>query len=73
MTPVFVVKTSPYFERLSKKLSKQNRTFRRILYEAISILESDPYNHSRRHAIKKLSGPQEEGQTAEHRKVALSL
>jgi mRNA-degrading endonuclease RelE of RelBE toxin-antitoxin system len=62
MTPAFTVQTSPRFERLARRLRRQHREFTALLREAFDILETDPYNHSRRHAIKKLTGAQEDGQ-----------
>lgn len=62
MTPLFAVKTSPHFERLYKKLVKQHRKLPKLLSEAIAILEIDPFNRSKRYVIKKLTGPQQDGQ-----------
>lgn len=62
MTPTFTVQTSPHFERLFKKLHKQHPDLPELLGEAISILETDPYNRTGQHAILKLTGPQMDGQ-----------
>jgi mRNA-degrading endonuclease RelE of RelBE toxin-antitoxin system len=62
MKPRFTVQSSPHFERLVKKLSKQHRELPELLGDAIEILEADPYNHTQQHAIKKLTGSQDEGQ-----------
>lgn len=62
MTPLFNVQTSPHFERLFKKLRRQHPDLPRLFREAIEILEADPYNRTRQHPIKKLSGPQDDGQ-----------
>ena len=62
MTPVFAVKTSPHFERLYKRLVKRHPSITKLLREAVAILETDPFNRSNRYAIKKLIGPQQDGQ-----------
>jgi mRNA-degrading endonuclease RelE of RelBE toxin-antitoxin system len=62
MTPLFVVQTSPHFERLFKKLRKQHSELPDLFRQAIEILEIDPYNRTRQHPIKKLTGPQSDGQ-----------
>jgi mRNA-degrading endonuclease RelE of RelBE toxin-antitoxin system len=62
MTPLFTVQTSPHFERLFKKLGRQRRELLELFPEAIEILKIDPYNRTRRHPIKKLAGPQTDGQ-----------
>jgi mRNA-degrading endonuclease RelE of RelBE toxin-antitoxin system len=62
MTPVFTVLISPHCERLAKAQLKKQPEFVRILAEAIDILQTDPYNHSRSLAIRKLTGHQTEGQ-----------
>ena len=62
MTSAFTVLTSPHFERLAKGQLKKQSEFVTILGEAIDILQNDPYNQSRSHAIRKLAGPQTEGQ-----------
>lgn len=56
MTPPFVVRTSPRFERLFRALLKHHPELYEFHDQALSILSSDPYNRSRRHSIKKLSG-----------------
>jgi mRNA-degrading endonuclease RelE of RelBE toxin-antitoxin system len=59
----FNVYVTPQFERLARKLLKAHPRFRQLLAEAQVILESDPYNAARGHAIKKLNGvPAGEGQ-----------
>lgn len=62
MTTAFTVLTSPHFERLAKAQLKKQPEFSALLGKAIRILQSDPYNQSRSHAIKKLAGSQIEGQ-----------
>lgn len=62
MSGFFNVQTSPHFERLFKKLQGRHSELIDLLTEAITILEADPYNRSRKHAIKKLSGEQTDGQ-----------
>ena len=55
---MFTVETSPRFERLARKLRKQHPEFIEFYRKAVSVLEIDPYNQSRQHAIKKLTDPQ---------------
>jgi len=62
MTPAFTVEISPHFERLARRLRRQHSEFTALFREAIAILATDPYNHSRRHSIKKLTSTQEDGQ-----------
>ena len=62
MTPLFIVQTSPRFERLFKKLRKHHAELPGLFREAIDILEIDPYNRTRRHSIKKLVDPRQDGQ-----------
>ncbi len=56
MKPRFIVKVTPQFEKLARKLVKAHPQFRKRLAETQAILESDPYNSSRTHPIKKLAG-----------------
>jgi mRNA-degrading endonuclease RelE of RelBE toxin-antitoxin system len=62
MTSAFTVLISPHCERLAKGQQRKQPDFVQILSEAIDILGSDPYNQSRSHAIRKLTGPQSDGQ-----------
>ena len=62
MTPAFTVRTSSHFERLATAQLKKHSEFAALLGRAIGILQIDPYNQSRNHAIKKLGGPQTDGQ-----------
>ena len=54
MTPGFIVRTTPHFDRLAKSLRKQHQEFTARYEEAIAILTEDPYNRTRHHQIKKL-------------------
>lgn len=56
MTPPFSVRTTPLFGRLLRRLNKQHRTLAPTFEKALTILRIDPYNRSRTHDIKKLSG-----------------
>ncbi len=56
MTPAFLVRTTPRFERLFRTLSKRHRDLYEIRDEVLDILSSDPYNRSRRHPIRKIAG-----------------
>ena len=58
----FTVRTSPAFDRLLRKLSKHHADLPELYATAITILEVDPYNQTRRHAIKKLNKPHGRGQ-----------
>jgi hypothetical protein len=63
MTPPFVVRTTPRFERLLRRLVRGHPELVDHYAEALTILDADPYNRSRRHQIIKLeSVPQGEGQ-----------
>jgi len=54
MSPVFAVRSLPRTERLLRKLNQKHPELRLVLREVATILESDPYNRSRSHNIKKL-------------------
>ena len=56
MNGVFAVRTTPRFDRSFKSLARKHAELSEVLSEAISVLQSDPYNQSRRHQIKKLVG-----------------
>lgn len=62
MTSAFNVRTSPHFERLATAQLKKHVEFAPLLDRAIRILQIDPYNQNRSNVIKKLTGPQAEGQ-----------
>ena len=52
----FSVRTTPHFDRLAKRLTKRHPEFVDHLSTILVILESDPHNQSRSHAIRKLTG-----------------
>ena len=52
----FLVLATPHFERLYRALKKRHPELSRIYGEALSILQTDPYNRSQRHPVKKLVG-----------------
>lgn len=56
MTARFTVRTSPGFDRLLRRLAHQHPELPRLFAEALDILEADPYNRHRAHAVRKLSG-----------------
>jgi mRNA-degrading endonuclease RelE of RelBE toxin-antitoxin system len=59
----FAVRATPRFDRLLKKLARRHAELGDMFALALGLLESDPYNQSRRHPIKKLEGvPPGEGQ-----------
>jgi hypothetical protein len=63
MTPPFSVRSTPRFERLFRNLLKAHRELRAIRDRVGEILETDPYNLTRRYNIKKLAAiPLGEGQ-----------
>ena len=62
-SPSFFVRTNPHFDRLLRRLAKRQPDLSAVFAEALAVLRTDPYNRSRRHAIKKLEGvPAGEGQ-----------
>ena len=63
MTPSFSIRTTPRFERLARSLLKAHAEFRAFQDQAREILQSDPYNRSRSHPIKKLEGVRPGGRT----------
>lgn len=62
MTPEFRVETTPHFDRLFRKLAKKHPELIGYLPTIRATLQTDPYNHNGRQAIKKLSGSQVDGQ-----------
>jgi hypothetical protein len=63
MTPSFSVTATPHDDRLARRLLRQHAEFDAVEDRAREILQEDPYNRRRRHAIKKLEGiSQGEGQ-----------
>lgn len=63
MRPPFVVRTTPRFERLLRRLARGHPDLVDAYAETLTILDRDPYNRSRRHHILKLEGvPHGEGQ-----------
>jgi mRNA-degrading endonuclease RelE of RelBE toxin-antitoxin system len=56
MNGAFAVLATPHFARLYRKLAARHSDLPSIYSQAILILESDPYNTSRRHPIRKLEG-----------------
>ena len=56
MRGAFSVHVTPHYERLVRKLLKQHPDLRLLQDQVREILETDPYNVSRRHPIKKLEG-----------------
>jgi hypothetical protein len=56
MTPPFLVRTTPHYERLARKLLRQHPEFSPIQERALAILGADPMNRTRNYHIKKLEG-----------------
>jgi mRNA-degrading endonuclease RelE of RelBE toxin-antitoxin system len=57
MSEAFAVLTTPRFDRLLKKLSRQHPVEAAAAFgQALEILKTDPHNRTRRHPIKKLEG-----------------
>lgn len=55
MTPSFAVAAATSFERDFQKLAKRHESLLDAYERAVSILNTDPYNRSRSHPIKKLT------------------
>ena len=60
MAPLFVVETTSRFDRLARSLTRRHPEFASLYREAVTILQDDPTNRSRRHAIVKLRGSRED-------------
>ena len=56
MTRRFAVQTVPRFDRLLRHLSDRHPELAATYARAVEILETDPYNTSRSHPIRKLEG-----------------
>jgi hypothetical protein len=56
MTPPFVVRATPHYDHLARRLARQHPEFDDLEDRARAILASDPYNRARRFPIKKLEG-----------------
>lgn len=56
MTTLFKIESTTHFDRLFKKLARQQPELPGYLRTLRSILQTDPYNRSGRHPIKKLNG-----------------
>jgi mRNA-degrading endonuclease RelE of RelBE toxin-antitoxin system len=56
MTPPFKVEPTTHFDRLFRKLARQYPELPGFLPTIRSILQTDPYNRSGAHPIKKLVG-----------------
>jgi len=54
MTAAFLVRPTRQFERTFDKLVRQHRELAAHYQRVIGILQTDPYNSSRSHQIKKL-------------------
>ena len=52
----YSVLSTPAFERTARKLIKQVPHIEEWLAEVTSVLQSDPYNLTKQHQIKKLHG-----------------
>ncbi len=63
MTLPYVVRATPLYDRLARRLNRQHPDFDALEPRARAILEIDPTNHSRQHRIRKLEGvPRGQGQ-----------
>ncbi len=56
MLQPFRTRSSPSFERDIRKLSRRNPNLLLKVEEAAAILSDDPYNTTKAHSIKKLTG-----------------
>lgn len=54
MTPAFTVVATAHFEREFRRLRSRHAELTDLFARALAILETDPYNRSRTHPIKKL-------------------
>jgi hypothetical protein len=54
MTPPFVVRATPHYDRLARRLTRQHPEFDDLEDRARDMLATDPYNRARRFPIKKL-------------------
>jgi mRNA-degrading endonuclease RelE of RelBE toxin-antitoxin system len=54
MTPAFTVIAPAHFEREFRRLRRRHAELSDLFARALAILETDPYNRSRTHPIKKL-------------------
>jgi mRNA-degrading endonuclease RelE of RelBE toxin-antitoxin system len=52
--PAFTVFTTSHFDREYKKLTAKHPQLKAHYADVLDILQTDPHNFSRRHAIKKL-------------------
>lgn len=59
MNTAFHVVTPPAFERHVRRIIRRNPDLVSLLSEMISVLESDPYNLTQQHHIKKLTDVKE--------------
>ena len=55
MTAAFAVRTTSRFERTFDKLVRQHRELAGYYAHVVQVLQTDPYNQSRSHPIKKLT------------------
>lgn len=53
-SPPFIVLATSAFDRQFRKLRSRHRELASAYEKAVSTLETDPYNRSRTHQIKKL-------------------
>jgi mRNA-degrading endonuclease RelE of RelBE toxin-antitoxin system len=54
MPQSFRTRPTPHFERELRKLTRKNPRLTAVYEKAITILEEDPHNNSRRYDIEKL-------------------
>jgi len=56
MTPPFLVRTTPRFERRVRALLRGHPELHALQARVVAILEIDPHNRTGAHPIKKLQG-----------------
>jgi mRNA-degrading endonuclease RelE of RelBE toxin-antitoxin system len=56
MTSPFLVRTTPHFDRVFRRLNRRHADLADRYEESLTILRTDPYNRSRTHNIIKLEG-----------------
>jgi mRNA-degrading endonuclease RelE of RelBE toxin-antitoxin system len=55
MPSKFKILTIPSFDRELRKIYKKNKRIVAIIEKLVEILGNDPFNHSQKHNIKKLT------------------
>ncbi len=59
MTPKFQIITTRHFDRAFRKLARRHPQLAKAYAQIVNALQTDPYNRTRSHDIKKLEGVSE--------------